>query len=263
MMLRWFRRVLMVFGLLFVLPALASLALWAARGERVHWSDAPRGSSGQAVVDNTGEAVIQIYAARAYGWRGALGVHPWVATRRSQADAWTRHEVVGWATRRGFPAVRSNTDAVPDGYWFGNRPMLLRELRGGPEVDALIDRIEAVVAAYPESDSYRVWPGPNSNTFIAWLGREIPELRIPLPGHAVGKHYLPDGSWLARPAGGVGLEFSVGGLFGATVGLTEGVELTLMGLTAGLDPWPPAVNLPGFGRVGWPEPAQRSVVNAD
>ncbi len=65
---------------------------------------------------------------------------------------------------------------APDGYWYGNRPELLAQRRG-EGVDAVIDRIEAAVKEYPWPDTYHVWPGPNSNTFTAFMLRAAPELR--------------------------------------------------------------------------------------
>ena len=37
------------------------------------------------------------------------------------------------------------------------------------------------------------------------------------------------------------------------VGLEEGVEINLFGLSAGVDIWPPAIKLPAVGRVGIPD----------
>jgi len=47
------------------------------------------------------------------------------------------------------------------------------------------------------------------------------------------------------------VQFSLRGLFGVTAGLVEGVEVNLLGLSFGLDPWPPALKLPIAGRVGF------------
>src|SRR3989442_1634535 len=81
----------------------------------------------------------------------------------------------------------------PDNYWFGARPQKLVDLRGAG-VDQVIARIDAAGAGYPYAASYRTWPGPNSNTFTAWVGRQVPELRLRLPPTAIGKDYLPGGA---------------------------------------------------------------------
>ncbi|HEU5321644.1 MAG TPA: DUF3750 domain-containing protein, partial [Methylomirabilota bacterium] len=74
------------------LPALVGCALLARAGEP--WWQARRDSSGQAPDPaTTPEAVVQVYAARAVGWRGVLAVHTWIAVKHDGADAWRRYEV--------------------------------------------------------------------------------------------------------------------------------------------------------------------------
>ena len=75
-------------------------------------------------------------------------------------------------------------------------------------------KLAAAVASYPHADTYRAWPGPNSNTFLAHLGREIPELRLTLPPTAIGKDYLPDGQIFARTPSGTGYQASIAGIAG-------------------------------------------------
>ena len=103
--------------------------------------------------------------------------------------------------------------------------------------------------AYPAPSTYRAWPGPNSNTFIAWLIREVDGLEATLPVTAVGKDYLLEGP-LAEAPGGLGVTASLVGLLGVTLGRDEGLELNLLGLSLGIDPRRPALKLPGIGRLG-------------
>lgn len=227
------------------------LAGCAAVGRDEPWWLARRDPSGQAPDPaTTPDPVIQIYAARAVGWRGALAVHTWIALKRRGAATYTRYEVIGWGVERGLPAIRVNRTG-PDNYWFRARPERLVDLRG-EGVDALIERVEAAVRAYPYPRTYRTWPGPNSNTFTAWVGRQVPELGLELPPTAVGKDYLPLSAPLARTPSGTGLQVSLLGLAGLLVGREEGVELNLLGLTFGLDLQPLALKLPGVGRLGAP-----------
>jgi hypothetical protein len=134
--------------------------------------------------------------------------------------------------------------------WFSNAPMLLTDLRG-PHVDAVIDKIEAVIESYPYARRYSTWPGPNSNTFTAYVGRRVPELRLNLPATAIGKDYLAHGAWLGRAPSGGGWQVSLGGFAGILLAPTEGIEVNLFGAVAGLGVAPPNVKLPGLGR--WPE----------
>jgi hypothetical protein len=215
---------------------------------RAPWWAGSRDSSGQA-PDPAGEpgAVVQVYGARTVGWRGAFGVHTWIATKRDGADAYTVHQVIGWRVFRGAGAVQSQP-GTPDARWFGAWPERLVDLRG-PAAALLIDRIEEAVAAYPYPDSYRAWPGPNSNTFTAFVARRVPEMRLDLPPTAIGKDWLGPGRVVDRTPSGTGWQVSLFGLLGVAAGLDEGLEFNLLGLSAGVDVDDLALRLPGFGRV--------------
>ncbi len=136
----------------------------------------------------------------------------------------------------------------PDGRWAGNDPELLVDLRG-PGAQALIPEIEAAILRYPYPTDYVTWPGPNSNTFVAWIGREVPGLRLTMPSTAIGKDFL-GGQLAARTPSGTGVQFSLGGLLGIAVGVEEGLELNLFGLVLGVDPKRLAIKLPGLGQLG-------------
>jgi hypothetical protein len=222
------------------------------------WWEAERGPSGQAPDPAaTQQAVVQVYAARAIGWRGVFAVHPWVVIKPAGASAYRRYEVIGWGVERGAPAIRVDR-AGPDDHWFGARPELLVDARG-EGVDALVDKVEAAVKSYPYPRTYRTWPGPNSNTFIAWIGREVPELRLHLPPTAVGKDYLPGGAPAGLTPAGRGAQLSLLGLVGVLAGVDEGVEVNVLGLTFGVDVLAPALKLPIAGRVGLsPSPAREA-----
>ncbi|MCB1907353.1 MAG: DUF3750 domain-containing protein [Rhodocyclaceae bacterium] len=247
---RLLQRALAALALVFLAPVTAGVASHLLQDRAVDWRTARRDSAGMAPDPaTTPEAVVQVYAARAFRWRGAFGVHTWIAAKPSGARRYTRYEVMGFGLRHGNSAVRIHS-GTPDAYWFGNRPELLRELRGGAGVDGLIERLDRAARRYPYDTSYRIWPGPNSNTFVAWLARELPELSLDLPPTAIGKDYLPDGHWHATAPSGRGLQISLGGLVGLIVAPEEGIELNLLGLAVGLDFTPPALKLPGLGRIG-------------
>ena len=198
-------------------------------------------------ASRTAEAVVQVYAARTVGVRGLFGVHSWVAVKPANASAYTVYEVIGWKLRWDDTAV-SVRERDPDARWFGNPPELLAQARG-VQAQALIPKIEAAVRSYPYADEYRAWPGPNSNTFTAWIARNVPELRVDLPATAVGKDYLTGGLFASAPSGS-GIQLSLVGLLGVTASSVEGLEINVLGLTFGIDPWPPALKLPIVGRLG-------------
>lgn len=214
-----------------------------------NWRAASRDSVGLAPDPaTTKEPVVQVYAARAVRWRGYFGVHTWVAAKRADAPAYTVYEVTGFAVRRGGSAVRVSQRPA-DGRWFGSRPDLLADIRGDA-AGALIPRIERAVEAYPYQDSYRIWPGPNSNTFTAFVLREVPELRVDLPANAIGKDYLGSRVF-ARSPSGTGVQANLFGLLGVLAGAEEGVELNVLGLTFGIDPDHLGLKLPLVGRLGF------------
>lgn len=197
----------------------------------------------------TPEAIIQVYSARAFKWRGAFAVHTWIAVKRARAEAYTVHQVVGWNYwYGGGKSVVSRSDRHPDRYWYGAEPTLHLDRRG-PEIEPLIDQVEAAVAAYPYADYYKTWPGPNSNTFIAFVGRAVPDLRMEVPSNAVGKDFLGETTFAAASPSGTGYQISLYGVFGIMAAVEEGLEVTLFGLTFGVDPLDLAIKLPGVGRL--------------
>jgi hypothetical protein len=169
-------------------PYLAVMVLLAGCSPGRDWRSASRDPSGIAPdPSTTREAVIQVYAAPAWGWRGWFGVHTWISAKRSGEPGYTVYEVIGWRLGRGLSAVRIERDA-PDRYWFGERPRLLADHRGAG-VDELIEQVDRAARSYPWPDSYRVFPGPNSNTFTAWIARSVPGLKLDLPLSAIGSGY--------------------------------------------------------------------------
>jgi hypothetical protein len=103
-----------------------------------------------------------------------------------------------------------------------------------------------------------IWPGPNSNTFVAFVARQVPELALDLPPTAIGKDYLGP-SLVARAASGTGYQFSLFGLLGLTLAKEEGLEFNLLGLTFGIDAAEPALKLPMIGRLGSEFVARRAL----
>jgi hypothetical protein len=212
------------------------------------WRTASRDAVGLAPNPaTTPEPVVQVYAARTVRWRGYFGVHTWIAAKPRDAAEFTVYEVNGWRLRRNGTAVMI-THRAPDSRWFGAAPELLAELRGEAAAP-LVARIEESAARYPYADTYRVWPGPNSNTFTAFVLRDLPELRVDLPPTAIGKDYL-GASVFARTPSGTGVQLSVFGVLGVLAGVEEGVEINVLGLTIGIDPQQLSLKLPLAGSVG-------------
>lgn len=172
--------------LLIVFVATIGVGSFSCRGD---WQSASRESANLAPspTEYNGPVVVA-FAAAAYGWKGYLADHTWVATKRTDETEYTIYEVVGWRANRGRPVVRVQR-GVPDRHWYGAEPRLLGKVEG-EDVEVLIDRVEEVIEEYPWSNTYQVFPGPNSNTFTAWVAKQIPELGIKMPLRAVGKSYI-------------------------------------------------------------------------
>jgi hypothetical protein len=216
------------------------------------WRTERRASAGLAPNPaSTPEPVVQVYGARCSRWRGYFGIHTWIAVKPGGARAYTIYEVLDSYFRRTGSAVAIRKRA-PDARWFGHTPELLAERRGNG-VAAQIGRIENAVREYPYAHEYVVWPGPNSNTFTAYVARAVPELRVNLPPTAIGKDYL-GGKLVARTPSGGGFQLSLFGLLGVLASGVEGFEVNVLGLAFGIDPFSPALRLPLVGRLGAARP---------
>jgi hypothetical protein len=190
--------------------------------------------------------VVQVWGARTRGAKGLFGVHTWVAVKPEGASEYTVYEVVGWRLRWSESAVVVRNRA-PD-HWFGAEGELYAEKRGAG-VEALIERIDKAAREYPYAKTYTLWPGPNSNTFTAWIARAVPELEADLPATAIGKDYIGSDMISTAPSGS-GFQFSLRGLLGVAASGVDGIELNILGLNFGVGP--SGIKLPLVGRIGAP-----------
>jgi hypothetical protein len=244
------RKILMlVFLLLFLAPILARAAVYAIGNAPRSWRDANWSSTGVLpVAADFAPARVVVFTGKAGAWKGVFSVHSWIVLKRTNETHWTRYDVVGW----GEP-VRLNNWPV-DGLWYGNKPVMLVDISGA-DAERLIPRIEKTVKAYDyaQSGDYRIWPGPNSNSFIAAILRSVPELGIALPPNAVGRDFRY-GFYAGRTDSGTGIEINFNGYAGIKIGWVEGIEVNFLGLVAGLDLRHPGLKLPGYGRIGIESP---------
>lgn len=133
-------------------------------------------------------AVIEVYAADAFSWRGWFAVHTWLAVKQPHAPRYTVYEVVGWRVEDGLPALRRYQTVTPDRYWYGAKPEKVLSVTGD-KAARLIPKVEQAIARYPWANEYTLVPGPNSNTFPAWVGKQVPELELEMPLSAIGSGY--------------------------------------------------------------------------
>lgn len=194
------------------------------------------------------EAVVQIYAAKTVSWRGNFSVHSWVAIKEKNAAEYTTFHVIGWRSQRGLGTIRAEKD-LPDRHWFGAKPELISSTIG-KKAEEMIPQVLAAVKSYPYPDQYRAWPGPNSNTFVSHIIRSVPGMGVELPPNAIGKDWINDAQIIGWSESKTGVQFSILGALGFTLGLAEGVEVNFFGLSFGVDVYRPALKLPMIGRVG-------------
>ena len=185
-----------------------------------------------------------VLSSRTGQWKGIFAEHMSIVMKLAGETSWSRFDVVGW----GMP-VREN--AYPaDAYWYGNTPSVIYELEG-EAAERLIPAIKSTIRNYPysASGSYFIWPGPNSNTFVAWVVRHTDGFAAELSPVAVGKDYLGPGLQIDRAPSDTGYTVSVNGYIGATLAIAEGLEIHVAGSTIGVDPNDFAIKLPAFGKL--------------
>ncbi len=118
-------------------------------------------------------------------WIGALAWHYWFVV----ADGTGRHRWELWQTKNagGFCIghVHRDLKAPEDGVG-GGPSRLVTEWRG--EDAARIAAVLRTIDAYPYCETYRYWPGPNSNTFVAWVLRQA-GIQHPLDPRGLGRKF--------------------------------------------------------------------------
>ncbi len=235
-------RLLAVLFFVFIFPGLAHLAWWSVQDRPARWHEADWTSAGIFPKSlDASEAIVHVMSARTGGLKGALSSHSWLLIKPVGQTQFDRYDVVGW----GRP-VRKNA-YPPDGRWYSNTPVIHLTLEGEAASRA-IPKLDAAIANYPwrNRGDYSIWPGPNSNTFVASVLRAVPELKASTPTTAVGRDFPSNGDWVARFDNGT-IRLSAKGYAGMTLGWRTGLELNFLGLVAGLNPSKLAISIPTFG----------------
>ena len=163
----------------------------------------------------------------------AIARHAWFAVRDKGEQTWHRLEVGGFGS----------------GPLDGVGAIILHQVWTGAAAERAIPCLrEHADAAHPH-DKYLPWPGPNSNTFVDRLLRKC-HLHADLPVTNIGKDYRGL-IGVNVTSGGTGIQLETP-IVGLKIGLTEGIEVHILGLGFGIDLWPPALIVPfGSGRLGF------------
>jgi len=121
------------------------------------------------------------------GVLGLFASHYWfVVFDGGKAERW---EV--WQTKNagGRAVGHLHCDLKPADAGVGGGPMRVDAEWTGEQA-ARIRRVLKEAQAYPFCQRYRYWPGPNSNTYAAWVLRQA-GIRHPFARRAIGSGYRP------------------------------------------------------------------------
>ncbi|MGN6109782.1 MAG: DUF3750 domain-containing protein [Kofleriaceae bacterium] len=164
--------------------------------------------------------------------------HPWFAVRPKGHTVWTVYEV-------GL----GGTEIDPFRHHEGYGDPIVHAVWRGEEAERAARCLDREAGAWKSSLHYRFYPGPNSNTFGDVMLRKC-KLSASLPATSIGKDWRGAfGAGVTSERTGVQVETPI---VGFKIGLKEGVELHVLGLSIGVDLWPPALILPvGPGRLGF------------
>ena len=200
-------------------------------------------------------------------WYTRFAEHAWIDIKDGDSDSWRRLEVTGQNSGVEMYPI-SEEDAVDPKRW-KNRVSVLEAITGKDAQEAIpnllrLAEAEAdfghstytsldkdswqITVSHAEDRPYSAWPGPNSNTFVTALVEGTPGLHAELHHNSVGKDY-PRTFRAGVTSAGWGVEADIGYL-GLGVGLRQGLELHILGFTAGFGIWPPALKIPLIPRLG-------------
>jgi hypothetical protein len=168
-----------------------------------------------------------------------VGRHPWFAVHRPGEEAWTLYDLDGRHQRASALDNRPYVELIVQAVWRG---------ADAERAAACIEANHAEIEIDVERHFWLI-PGPNCNTYGDRMLRRC-GLHASLPATSIGKDWRGwIGAGVTTEGTGVQLETPVVGI---ELGLKEGVEVHILGLSFGVDFWPPAIILPlGPGRLGF------------
>lgn len=180
----------------------------------------------------------------------SFAVHPWFLTLDPREGTWHRWEVWQDASPPWGHVQRDMLSPGSACEMGGGPPRVLARWRG-EEAARLAATLARESPRYRFRERYVAWPGPNSNTYAVEMMREA-GVEADLPASMIGRRWRGTlGVGAGAPPGGWGLALDTP-LAGVSLGLREGLEVQVLALPVGIDPWPPALRLPiGDGRLGW------------
>jgi hypothetical protein len=118
---------------------------------------------------------------------GLIAVHYWFVVRDDMGGC---HRWEVWQTQnaggRAIGHVHCDLKAPEDGV--GGGPARLAATFTGTEAERIAE-VLARADKYPHARKYRYWPGPNSNSFVAWVLRQA-GIRYALHWKGIGRRWI-------------------------------------------------------------------------
>ena len=129
-----------------------------------------------------------------------FATHSWIVTsNKGKIKRWDLiwSRIIGKDSSKGHVYLNMIAPWVGmNKYLFKGAPKYPSKLIGYSEgnknslTEKAIKFLDKNARKYPFKKRYRIYPGPNSNTFIQWFLDKFPELEIRLSRRAFGKNYL-------------------------------------------------------------------------
>ena len=171
-------------------------------------------------------APLQLFAVHLY-FITTEGNEPW-----QRWEVWQRRNAFRHSPQphqKAYGHVHVNLMAPDQGVGGGPSYPLQRWI--GEDAERIVQALKTCTASYIGRDRYLLWPGPNSNTYVARILTDA-GIDASLPATAIGKDW--DGTFK------VGMSLTplklnlYTPLFGATLALAESFEMQLLGLGVGI-----------------------------
>jgi hypothetical protein len=119
---------------------------------------------------------------------GFLAVHYWFTVLDPASGRWQRWEVWQSKDAGGLSFGHLHCDLKAHDSGVGGGPCRVDAEWSGADAARIAEILKSTHQEYPWRDRYLPWPGPNSNTFVAWVLR-LAGIEHPLHWKAIGKHF--------------------------------------------------------------------------
>ncbi len=170
-----------------------------------------------------------------------FATHTYLDYRENEQSPWMRVEV--YNPKSGVVNHEITDEEAHSKIRFNERVRILSQSDGKANPHFARD-IRVFAEAYDDS-IYRAYPGPNSNTFMEKMIRQVDGINAILDHNAIGKEY---GYYAGKTTGGTGLKLQTP-ILGVSIGLKEGVEISTFGFSTGVSFYPPSIRIPFLPKI--------------